>query len=70
MSQVVITLEDNEFGTVNQHVSYGAAFDAASNAHQYSLLMLKLAGDVVNAGFKPNHVEVEKPKLILVGGAD
>lgn len=67
MSQVIITLEDNEFGTVNQHVSYGTKFDASSNAHQYSLLMLKLAGDAVKAGAESNHVEVEKTKLILVG---
>jgi len=49
MSRVTIVLEDNEQGTVNQTVSYETegkgAFDDNSQAHQYSRVMLGLAGD-------------------------
>ena len=49
MATVTITLSDTEDGLVEQVVSYGEAFEADSDAHQFANMMLKLAGDAVRA---------------------
>lgn len=55
MSQVTITLADTEDGKVEQTTDYGESFDKNSQAHQYSLVMIKLANDFMAENGTPNH---------------
>lgn len=62
MSRVIITLEDNPEGTVNQTVAYEmegkGGFDVNSQAHQYSRVMLKFGNDIAREGMdKPANSE-------------
>ena len=79
MSQVTITLEDNEDGKVTQTVAYTSdkvGFDVDSQAHQYAGIMLKLGAEVVKraeitaANEYPQATKyadtLAKPKLVLL----